>query len=430
MRRALRRAAQVFVAAGVLGLVSPALAQSSRPVGKSVPAVASSRTVESAKAHLPGGAVGQDEVQVELAWLANKATFHHALGAHVVGGSMEVRGYVPNMAIEELAIRLAQEHTKLAVVDRLQVNPNVLIPIGGGEVDEMTQKASELLAEDLGDQATGLEVTAKDNGIVTIKGAVLSIEDKLTVSRKMRQVSGCCVVVNLVNVTSVYRAGHTVADGTLPTTSKKSAPQPYSTGAVATTPSTPLVIAKPTGGESVKVPVQPEKKPAPPAGWSEKPANADAPKEVAMPKTVVSEKPPSPHLPWAAESAKTNKPDGSKWPEAFEEKTAKAAYATSGTVVFDDELAPTAPPLKPTPGTDTLAPLPTAAASKLKKQIETVCGKQARDVQVEVKADKMLHVTVKVADPKTQVALTDKILQLPEMATPNVRLEMQVSDKK
>lgn len=178
-----------------------------------------------------------------------------------------------------------------------------------------------------------------------------------------------------------------------------------------------------------------------------------------------------------------NAPNGGKWPAAHEEKPLQVAYVTTGTVTFDDDLTPPpAPSLKPMPSptpaaptvkaplmpspvpagptapvvksapatttptsasppspkpvtvpmtpTDPLEPLPNSAASKLRHEVEIVCGKQAREVQVVLKADKMMHVKVKVNDHQSGVALTDKILRLPAMATPNVRLEMEVMDKK
>jgi hypothetical protein len=65
----------------------------------------------------------------------------------------------------------------------------------------------------------------------------------------------------------------------------------------------------------------------------------------------------------------------------------------------------------------------------LRHQVEIVCGKQAWEVRVLVKQDQLMHVMVKVPDAQASAALTEKILRLPEMAAPNVRLEMDVLDK-
>src|ERR1022692_1422896 len=44
------------------------------------------------------------EVNVEVAWLADPVTFPYYLEAHVDGGQLEVRGYVPSKAIREHAL--------------------------------------------------------------------------------------------------------------------------------------------------------------------------------------------------------------------------------------------------------------------------------------------------------------------------------------
>ncbi len=156
--------------------------------------------------------------------------------------------------------------------------------------------------------------------------------------------------------------------------------------------------------------------------------------------------------------------NGGKWPSAFQEKPLLVAYMTTGTVTFDDDLTQPLPkataiptkvpytpgampssvatgPMKPTTeptkpvtvvtaaGADPFAPVPTSQAAKLKHDVEVVCGKQAREVQVLVKEDKLMHVVVKAEDDKSANALLDKILQMPEMATPNVKLDIQVVGK-
>jgi BON domain len=396
MRRALRRAAQVFVAAGALGLASPALAQSSHHAGNSALAAAP--------------ATDLDEVQVELAWLATPATFHCGLGARVVADVLEVRGYVPTATIKEEALRVARAHTSLAVVDNLQVNPNVSMPINGAPAEELKRQATDLLVGSLGPEAAGLEVTARDDGTVTVKGSVRSLQDKLAVSRTMRKVTGCGAVVNTVRVSQRPGTGSGIVasapDTVKPPTVAPAAPDAVKPAAVAT-------AAKPVTPEFTPGRIAPV--PAPPSGWSDKPAATY--KVAAAPVAVVTP------------------PAVDKRPAAVEEKPPPTAYVTTGTVTFDDEPTPTSPPKPPATAPVVKEPVAPSAgpltAPKLKSQVEAVCGNQARGVEVTMRPDKLMHVIVKTDDMKTQLTLTNKILsQLPEMATPNVRLEFEVGDKK
>jgi hypothetical protein len=113
-----------------------------------------------------------------------------------------------------------------------------------------------------------------------------------------------------------------------------------------------------------------------------------------------------------------------------------ATIPSPRTAVVKPVSAATAPaPLMPPPNalapktTSPIEPLPNIAASKLRHQVEIVCGKQAWEVQVLVKQDQLMHVRVKVPDTQTSAPLTDKIMRLPEMAAPNVRLEIEPLEK-
>jgi hypothetical protein len=69
---------------------------------------------------------------------------------------------------------------------------------------------------------------------------------------------------------------------------------------------------------------------------------------------------------------------------------------------------------------------PTIDPAKLQKKVREVCGVQATDVQVVRQADKSVHVQIKVGSPAAAKLLTDKVLQLPEMSSTQVYLDMFV----
>lgn len=89
-------------------------------------------------------------------------------------------------------------------------------------------------------------------------------------------------------------------------------------------------------------------------------------------------------------------------------------------ITFDDDgPAPTAAPARAN------HPRP-IVPSNLKQQIKTVCGRQARDVFVEMQHDGNVLVTVKAANASNGDTLTRKIMAIPEMASPNVRLRVAI----
>src|SRR5438132_6306475 len=67
------------------------------------------------------------EIDVEVAWLADPMTFPYYLEAHVTGAQLEVRGYVPNKAVREHALRIAQVHASMPVADGMKEHPSLLV---------------------------------------------------------------------------------------------------------------------------------------------------------------------------------------------------------------------------------------------------------------------------------------------------------------
>jgi hypothetical protein len=119
----------------------------------------------------------------------------------------------------------------------------------------------------------------------------------------------------------------------------------------------------------------------------------------------------SPSLAFASEPRKN------PWPSAHDLHSPPKAYETTGTVTFDDGL-----PSEPSgPLTGPVTPL------KLKQKVEAVCGKQAREVHVVIQPDKSLRLLVKPASAAVKNELTEKILKIPEVASPDVHFEMDIA---
>jgi hypothetical protein len=143
-----------------------------------------------------------EEGQVELAFLADPMLFAYGITAHVQGGSLEVRGFVPNEGVREQALRVATAQTGLHVIDRLRILPSLA---GHGTVDKpenVCRAARVLLETDFPGHGQGMEVQCDPRGHLTVSGRVASFEDKVLVSRKLRQVPGCSCVINQLAVAS------------------------------------------------------------------------------------------------------------------------------------------------------------------------------------------------------------------------------------
>jgi hypothetical protein len=414
MRQGLRRAARILMAAGALGLARPAVARG--------PAVEAPAAAE--EAALPAGQAYREEVRVRLAWLADPVTFPHALTARVRGDSLEVGGTVPDSAAQEAALKLARQHTPLPVVDAVQVRPakaekRVALP-----AEAVQRTAAGALSVAVGSRGRDVTVQARPDGQVTVRGSVASLEEKLRVSERLRQVAGCTSVVNCLSV----------------------APP---------APESPLPMRGPAGSMEEKLFVSQQLReaagrPAPRQPAEEK---ATAPPNAATARVVsVTSAPAAPAAnssPLSHLAPSASAPEADLHLPAGGRTTALAPKAVPPEVVEEVPEAPApaerkpaaAPPVavsaaKPASYVVT-APQPAAPAyaasrpavvpARLRQRVLAACGDQALAVQVLAAPDQPVRVRVRVASYAAQVQLTPRIMQLPEMKAPNVHLEIQVA---
>jgi hypothetical protein len=199
MRLALGRAAWALTAAGSLGLTLTALAQ--QPPQK-LPLEVAKQTAEriEPKASAALSPARLAEINVELAWLADTETFRCQLAARKVGDKLEVGGFVPHAGLKARALEIATKHSTLPVADKLVVLPNSELKIASSTQDALCESAASLLGKIMSKFGAEFEFGTDGHGQITISGNVPSPEDKLTISRRLSQLSGCTAVLNNMNV--------------------------------------------------------------------------------------------------------------------------------------------------------------------------------------------------------------------------------------
>jgi osmotically-inducible protein OsmY len=209
MRRALRCAAGIVTAAGVLGLARPALAQ---PAAYRSPnrGASLSRMPFEVAAVRPDINLRLQEMRIELAWLADAAVFPYPLTAQVTGDKVEVLGTVPNDLVRQRALLIAREHTALKVLDSLQVKATWVSHMQQLKPELVQNAARELLTRSLGSSAQKIQVRVDPAGQVTLTGSVGSVEEQVAVSRLFRRLAGCVSVTNHLLIAPAMRDGQRV----------------------------------------------------------------------------------------------------------------------------------------------------------------------------------------------------------------------------
>jgi len=240
-----RCAAGLLFTAGSLGLLSS--------VGAAPPQPAGVRLVGPLKA--TPGQLRLEAMKVEMAWLADMATYGLPLEVHVQGDALCACGRVPDEAGRQLVMEVARQACCVPVADGLTVAQRGAARPADPKALEAAARAAlrQHLAE-----GVALTASADEHGMVTVRGEVATVEDKLAASQCLKGLAGCTAVTNAVAVTPVRHAGHTV---TVVTRDGQLAVHGALPGAAEVKPNLVVMKTEPTAPALLSAPAQPS--PAP-----------------------------------------------------------------------------------------------------------------------------------------------------------------------
>jgi hypothetical protein len=372
---------------------------------------------------------------------------------------VEVCGEVPGPAVRQLALQMARAHATVPMTDWLKVNPALGSRSVGGDAAVLRDRAAELLAQAYPGQVRQMSVRAQADGHLTVTGTVASPEDRLAVSRLMCRLVGCSCVTNQLEV-----AGPTAADRP---TSKGPAAPAVSQAALHTTrplpPVTPAKAEEPAAGPPRVVQAAAhEPSPLPSELLPRGQAAVPAPRDAGLPAVVT---PPAPLSDPARAVAPLAPPRGTEPAGRPQEKAAPGGdgyvstgvlvrhaedpapappgpaaaegYVSTGVVVRSGERA--APPSRQTQpavrpdvpyaavgGPAVARANPPLDVPKVKRRIESACGRAARAVDVVPLPGNGVEVRLKVASAEEADKLLAKVVGLPELAPCQVSFQIEL----
>src|SRR5262245_5358606 len=131
------------------------------------------------------------EIEIELAWMADPATFPYHLQARAKGNRLELRGTVPSRRIHTQALNIAKLRCAMPTIDAIQENPRVAVQAVRLPAGQMQSTAQTALREALPRQAKNLRVQCTADGAAQLTGEVLNAEQKLAASKALRRLHGC-----------------------------------------------------------------------------------------------------------------------------------------------------------------------------------------------------------------------------------------------
>lgn len=448
MRRAMRRAAQMLAAASLFGLLAPALGQVQRPAGPP-PAFANTSR--------PSGDAAV-ESRVETAWGAQPGlAVTTPLDAVVQRGILEVHGAVPNEQARTLAMRIARDNCTLPVTDHLKIKPFAMQ--AAPKLDTaaaLTTATTDILRKTLGPAASTVRVDVTEAGQITLAGTVPTKEHHVEVIRQVRFLPGCTTVVNQLGVPAhapvvIGKQGPPAA--TSPVVSARPTLLPPQA-----TPAPVEVVAlrtpQPAPGRTADLLTPPAAEPASTTGRQAEEMHLLQLPLLGQPVLKSVTAPPRAKVPTIARSSQFatasqhNETNLVRQPipvaTAPLGTTATAPPAsvpipvpvatTSGTpqpprssspVIFEEEQEPRGrtQPVATTPGVKTPWSLTPPA---VQQRVAGLCGKLATNVVVIPGLGGELVVQIQVASATAEAQLTPRLLQMPELTTGRIRLEMHV----
>lgn len=332
------------------------------------------------------------EIQVELAWLADPATYPHALIARVVGSEIYVLGTVNDTRAKSRAIQLAGIQTGMQVVDHVQFVPAVRTNSSTKSTYQLQRDAQRLIKDYSPILASRVQVQAWPQGHVTIRGWVATYEEKLQVSRCLRGLPGCIGVVNQMQVTSESAPmGGVVGVIAMQQTVDKAPGTVIQTAAI----SRPIAVETKAPASNVSVGVivmEPEK---PKSGSIAKPRKRIVEVEQLKPAPVVKQEIPIVKL-------ETPKP-------LHLPKPAQAAVL---------------PLPSPAPQRTVVR---AASTDQIKNRVAMVCNRPPQEVQIEQTSADSLSVRVAAKSVQEGEALSRQIFKLPELAPYSTTLDVVVT---
>lgn len=143
------------------------------------------------------------EIQVELTLLADPDLCGYYPSVRVDEKAVKVSGYVASEELRRKALRLAGDIAKRPVVDHLRVHPGMRVQYPRVTGEQLLAAAGTALSAAFPDQAEHWQLGLHNSGQLTVEGRAASVEEKLHVSRKLRQVPGCRGVSNRLTVPGV-----------------------------------------------------------------------------------------------------------------------------------------------------------------------------------------------------------------------------------
>ena len=206
MRNAWKRTAQTLLAASSLGLITtlPAIGF---PIGKQQPAVTAQEDNPEFRKECEGNKAA---MEIQLEFLADTSISNTDIHAYFRKGKLVIKGNANQQSVAKKAKSLAEKVTTIPIQDEIRVWPFPTYVTQKTSQENLQKAAEKCVHMELGALYPKLKAMAQADGTIMVKGPIISLEDKLEVSKKLRKIPGCTRVENQLEPQPMVRGKQTV----------------------------------------------------------------------------------------------------------------------------------------------------------------------------------------------------------------------------
>jgi len=206
MRNAWKRTAQTLLAASSLGLLT-SLPAIGFPIGKQQSAATSQEDSPEFRQECEGNKIA---MEIQLEFLADSTISNTDIHAYFRKGKLVIKGNANQQSVAKKAKSLAEKVTKIPIQDEIRVWPFPTYVTQKSSQENLQKAAEKCVYMELGALYPKLKAMAQADGTILVKGPIISLEDKLEVSKKLRKIPGCTRVENQLEPQPMVRGKQTV----------------------------------------------------------------------------------------------------------------------------------------------------------------------------------------------------------------------------
>ena len=120
-----------------------------------------------------------------------------------------MHGQVSNEIVLGHVLRIARAESGMPAVSKVQLNPALRPPTSSKPQEVLHREAFEALRKGFPTQIPSITITTRADGEIVLKGTIATYEDRLAVSRHLREATACSSILNQLRVLAEPQQGLT-----------------------------------------------------------------------------------------------------------------------------------------------------------------------------------------------------------------------------